>query len=238
MVPAPSCPPAPIFSEDGILACLARHFPQAHPSLLLGRGDDCALLKAGRPLCVSSDLFLEDVHFRRAYFDPEDTGHKALAVNVSDLAGCGARPLGFTLCLGLPDWVDMAWLDRFFSGMAALAGHAHLLLLHLRPLHELLGRQDRLHLLGLGLAGGLHLLTLGDHLFDLREIDCIDLLGLRLVELQPLGHSVGLALSHLLGRRTLLRGVGFILLCESTRSCHQAEGHGGRKNLPFHNFHN
>ncbi len=128
MVPAPSCPPAPIFSEDGILACLARHFPQAHPSLLLGRGDDCALLKAGRPLCVSSDLFLEDVHFRRAYFDPEDTGHKALAVNVSDLAGCGARPLGFTLCLGLPDWVDMAWLDRFFSGMAALAGQQRMVL--------------------------------------------------------------------------------------------------------------
>ena len=100
MVPAPPSPSASPFSEDGILACLARHFPQTHASLLLGRGDDCAVLKAGRPLCVSSDLFLEDIHFRRSYFSPEDMGHKALAVNVSDLAACGSRPLGFTLCLG------------------------------------------------------------------------------------------------------------------------------------------
>lgn len=111
----------PLPSEDGILACLGRHFPNTHPSLLLGRGDDCAVLRGGRPLCVSSDLFLEDVHFRRSYFTPEELGHKALAVNVSDLAGCGARPLAFTLCLGLPDWADMAWLDAFFGGMAALA---------------------------------------------------------------------------------------------------------------------
>ena len=76
-------------SEDSILACLARHFPATHPSLLLGRGDDCAVLKAGTPLCVSSDLFLEDVHFRRSYFTPEEIGHKALAVNVSDIAACG-----------------------------------------------------------------------------------------------------------------------------------------------------
>ena len=128
MVPAPPSPSASPFSEDGILACLARHFPQTHASLLLGRGDDCAVLKAGRPLCVSSDLFLEDIHFRRSYFSPEDTGHKALAVNVSDLAACGARPLGFTLCLGLPDWVDMAWLEAFFSGMAALAGQQRMAL--------------------------------------------------------------------------------------------------------------
>ena len=89
-------------SEDSILACLARHFPATHPSLLLGRGDDCAVLKAGTPLCVSSDLFLEDVHFRRSYFTPEEIGHKALAVNVSDIAACGGRPLAFTLALGLP----------------------------------------------------------------------------------------------------------------------------------------
>ena len=114
--PSPSVP-----SEDGILGLLGRHFPNTHPSLLLGRGDDCAVLRGERPLCVSSDLFLEDVHFRRAYFTPEEVGHKALAVNVSDLAACGARPLAFTLCLGLPEWADMAWLDAFFGGMAQLA---------------------------------------------------------------------------------------------------------------------
>lgn len=115
-------------SEDGILALLARHFPAAHPSLLLGRGDDCAVLRGETPLAVSSDLFLEDVHFRRAYFTPEETGYKALAVNVSDLAACGARPLGFTLCLGLPRTVDTAWLEAFFSGMAGLAQKYHMAL--------------------------------------------------------------------------------------------------------------
>ena len=116
--------PQGALSEDSILACLGRHFPQTGPSLLLGRGDDCAVLKGTRPLAVSSDMFLEDVHFRRSYFTPAETGYKALAVNVSDLAACGARPVGFTLCLGLPRWVDTAWLDAFFSGMAGLAaGH-------------------------------------------------------------------------------------------------------------------
>lgn len=121
-------PPSQPLSEDGILACLARHFPQTHPSLLLGRGDDCAVLRAGRPLCVSSDLFLEDVHFRRSYFTAQDIGHKALAVNISDLAACGARPLAFTLNLGLPRWADMAWLERFFTGMAALAAQQRMAL--------------------------------------------------------------------------------------------------------------
>ena len=120
--------PKGALSEDSILACLGRHFPQTGPSLLLGRGDDCAVLKGTRPLAVSSDMFLEDVHFRRSYFTPAETGYKALAVNVSDLAACGARPVGFTLCLGLPGWVDTAWLDAFFSGMAGLAAEHNMVL--------------------------------------------------------------------------------------------------------------
>jgi thiamine-monophosphate kinase len=62
------------------------------------------------------------VHFRRSYFTPEEVGHKALAVNISDLAACGAEPLAFTLGLGLPPDAGMAWLERMFQGMAALAG--------------------------------------------------------------------------------------------------------------------
>ena len=125
--PHPTVPQGAL-SEDSILTCLGRHFPQTGPSLLLGRGDDCAVLKGARPLAVSSDMFLEDVHFRRSYFTPAETGYKALAVNVSDLAACGARPAGFTLCLGLPGWVDAAWLDAFFSGMAGLAAEHNMVL--------------------------------------------------------------------------------------------------------------
>lgn len=113
--------PRPSLSEDGILQRLAHHFPATDDALLIGRGDDCAMLRPGGPLCVSTDLFLEDVHFRRSYFTPGDTGYKALAVNISDLAACGARPRAFTLALGLPGDTSEAWLDAFFAGMAEAA---------------------------------------------------------------------------------------------------------------------
>lgn len=128
-------------SEDALLACLARYFPMTHPSVLLGRGDDCAVLRAPRPLCVSTDLFLEDVHFRRSYFTPQEAGHKALAVNISDLAACGARPLAFTLCLGVPPEVDMPWLEGFFDGMGRLAGQQRMSLVG-----GDLSRADKIHI--------------------------------------------------------------------------------------------
>lgn len=108
-------------SEDSLLRTLGRYFPLQHPSLLLGRGDDCCVLRAGNPLCVSADLFLEDVHFRNSYFSPREVGHKSLAVNISDVAACGARPTAFTLCLALPASIQMPWLEEFFAGMGALA---------------------------------------------------------------------------------------------------------------------
>lgn len=108
-------------SENALLAMINRHFPNAGFGIELGRGDDCAIFQPSNGLCVTSDLFLEDVHFRHAYFTPQDIGWKALAVNLSDLAACGAIPLGFSLCLGLPEWTDINWLKDFFQGMAALA---------------------------------------------------------------------------------------------------------------------
>lgn len=108
-------------SENAILACLDKYFPNCGRGIELGRGDDCAIIAPGGQFCVTSDLFLEDIHFRRAYFPPEAVGHKSLAVNLSDLAASGARPLAFSLCLGVPEWTDMAWLNAFFEGMARLA---------------------------------------------------------------------------------------------------------------------
>ncbi len=108
-------------SESSILELLSVYFPEQHPSLLLGRGDDCAVLRAQNALCVSTDMFLEDVHFRMSYFSPEQVGHKALAVNISDLAAMGVRPLSFSLGLGLPPHTPMEWLKPFFHGMANLA---------------------------------------------------------------------------------------------------------------------
>lgn len=108
-------------SEDDILALLAEHFPVRHPDLLVGRGDDCAVLRPGGPLAVTCDVFAEDVHFRRRYFSAADIGHKALAVNLSDVASAGARPAGFVLGLTLTGCEDETWLHGMAEGMAALA---------------------------------------------------------------------------------------------------------------------
>ncbi len=87
----------------------------------LGIGDDCALLHpaSGMELAVSTDMLVEGRHFA-AGADPFKLGHKALAVNLSDLAAMGAAPRWVTLALALPQ-ADEAWLKRFSAGFFALA---------------------------------------------------------------------------------------------------------------------
>ncbi|MGH6609152.1 MAG: thiamine-phosphate kinase [Burkholderiaceae bacterium] len=87
----------------------------------LGVGDDCALLqvRADEQWAVSIDTLIEGVHFLNDV-DAGALGHKALAVNLSDLAACGATPRCFFLALALPS-VDEAWLERFARSLHALA---------------------------------------------------------------------------------------------------------------------
>ncbi len=85
-----------------------------------GPGDDCALISRQGPSVVTTDALVEGVHFTRQ-FTFEDIGHKALAVNLSDLAAMGAKPTWFTVALGLPEDVEAAHLKKLGKGMAALA---------------------------------------------------------------------------------------------------------------------
>jgi thiamine-monophosphate kinase len=100
---------------------IARYFARPVQRAALGIGDDCALLvpAPGQQLAVSSDMLVEGRHFLSTVA-PDALGHKALAVNLSDLAACGARPLGFTLALAMPR-VDEAFLRGFSQGLLALA---------------------------------------------------------------------------------------------------------------------
>ncbi len=100
---------------------IARHFTRPARRAVLGVGDDCALLPpaAGQQLAVSSDMLVEGRHFVSTVA-PERLGHKALAVNLSDLAACGAEPLAFTLALALPR-PDEAFLAGFARGLFGLA---------------------------------------------------------------------------------------------------------------------
>lgn len=87
----------------------------------LGIGDDCALIAppVGHQLAISTDMLVEGRHFFPDV-DPYALGHKALAVNLSDLAAMGAKPHAFTLALALPR-ADEAWLEAFSNGLFALA---------------------------------------------------------------------------------------------------------------------
>jgi thiamine-monophosphate kinase len=100
---------------------IARYFERPVKHQPLGVGDDCALLQpgAGMQLAVSCDMLVEGRHFLSTV-DPAFLGHKALAVNLSDLAACGAKPLAFTLALSLPQ-ADERWLEPFARGLLALA---------------------------------------------------------------------------------------------------------------------
>ena len=100
---------------------IARYFDRPVRRAALGIGDDCALLtpQPGMQLAVSCDMLVEGRHFLSTV-DPERLGHKALAVNLSDLAACGAEPLAFTLALALPQ-ADEAFLAGFSRGLLALA---------------------------------------------------------------------------------------------------------------------
>ncbi|MDD0812447.1 thiamine-phosphate kinase [Curvibacter sp. RS43] len=103
---------------------IARFFtrpPRPGGPTLLGVGDDCALIQPspGTALAISSDMLVEGRHFLSTVA-PERLGHKALAVNLSDLAACGATPVAFTLALALPR-ADAQWLEPFSRGLLALA---------------------------------------------------------------------------------------------------------------------
>ncbi|MDB5968602.1 MAG: thiL [Hydrocarboniphaga sp.] len=96
----------------------------AHEDVVLGIGDDCALLAppAGHELAVTSDTLIAGRHFPEESL-PFDIGWKSLAVNLSDLAAMGARARWFTLALALPE-ADERWLAGFADGLKALADEA------------------------------------------------------------------------------------------------------------------
>ena len=100
---------------------IKRYFERPARGTELGVGDDCALLRAaqGMELAVSTDMLVEGRHFS-AGADPFKLGHKALAVNLSDMAAMGAAPRWATLALALPG-VDEGWLERFSAGLFELA---------------------------------------------------------------------------------------------------------------------
>jgi thiamine-monophosphate kinase len=100
---------------------IRKYFTRPAPSAVLGVGDDCALLqpRLGMLLAVTTDMLLEGRHFL-AGDDPAKLGHKALAVNLSDLAAMGADPRWATLAIALPE-ADEKWIAAFAEGFFRIA---------------------------------------------------------------------------------------------------------------------
>jgi thiamine-monophosphate kinase len=101
---------------------------RSFPALRLGIGDDCAILRPEKneEIIVTTDLSLENVHFRRDWHRPEVVGHRCLTRGLSDIAAMGGRPLAAFLSLAVPESLirnkrGQSWLERFYDGLLALA---------------------------------------------------------------------------------------------------------------------
>jgi thiamine-monophosphate kinase len=104
--------------EFGVIEAVTKQLPTSS-GVLLGPGDDAAVVEApdGR-VVVTTDLLLENRHFRRDWSSARDVGRKAAAQNLSDIAAMGARPTAVTAGLGLPPDLPVEWVRNFEQGLA------------------------------------------------------------------------------------------------------------------------
>ncbi|MDQ3171583.1 MAG: thiamine-phosphate kinase [Acidobacteriota bacterium] len=116
--------------ERALIARIRARVPSTHSDLLIGIGDDGAIVRPARNRVevVTTDMMIEGVHFRREWSSPHDIGAKAIAVNVSDLGAMGAEPRMATLSLALPDTLLLADFDALIDGVSDAAAAARLVI--------------------------------------------------------------------------------------------------------------
>ncbi len=101
--------------EFGLIETLAKTL-QTRPGTTLGIGDDCAVLETLQTPVITLDTLVEGVHFRRDWTTPRALGRKAMAVNISDLASSGARPVAAFVSLSVGADADLAWIEALYQG--------------------------------------------------------------------------------------------------------------------------
>lgn len=104
--------------EFGLIGQLIADLPVV-PGLVVGPGDDAAVLELDGPVVTSVDVLVEGVHFRRDWSSAYDVGRKAVAVNVADLEAMGARALGLLVGFSAPADLPAAWALEFATGLRA-----------------------------------------------------------------------------------------------------------------------
>jgi len=107
--------------EFGLIAALQSRLTSA-PAVEVPAGDDAAVLRWGNErLVVSTDMLVQDRHFRIEWSSPEDIGHKAAAQNFADLTAMGARPVALTAAIALPPETPVEWVLGVVDGLVAEA---------------------------------------------------------------------------------------------------------------------
>jgi thiamine-monophosphate kinase len=119
------------FTERELIERIRVRAAHAAPDVHLGIGDDAAVIEPERGMVqvITTDALVECVHFRRDWTAPAAIGHKALAVNLSDLAAMGATPRAALLSLALPADFPIADFDALVGGFATLAGESRVALI-------------------------------------------------------------------------------------------------------------
>ena len=102
--------------EFTVISEIVRDLPDA-PDVLVGPGDDAAVLQLDGPMVTSIDVLVEGVHFRRDWSEARDVGRKAVAVNVADVEAMGARPVGIVIGFSAPADTPLAWALDFAAGV-------------------------------------------------------------------------------------------------------------------------
>lgn len=112
----------PLSDEFTLIKKIQRRIGPPRGGVLVGLGDDTAVLKpTQKNLLTTVDCLVENIHFTLKFFEPEDVGHKALAVNLSDIAAMGGRPLYALVSLGIREGIEDKFILRFYDGLLALA---------------------------------------------------------------------------------------------------------------------
>jgi len=115
--------------ERRVIARIRRTFGESRSDILLGIGDDAAVVRAPGSLLLTTDILVEDEDFRRAVHPPRLLGRKALNVNLSDIAAMGGRPLHALVGMAMPGDIRESWLGQFMAGFRSAARESRVALI-------------------------------------------------------------------------------------------------------------
>lgn len=109
-------------TERELINKIRKEFSSKDARILTGIGDDAAVIRLGeKPLVVTKDLLVEDIHFLAKNHDPFQLGRKSLSVNLSDIAAMGCQPEYALLGLGLPERIPEKWIQEYLGGFKDVA---------------------------------------------------------------------------------------------------------------------